>query len=84
MFHKVKTISPLDDFRLCVIFESGITKIYDAKPLEHRLPFFKKLLSDPEIFSGVYVDVGGYGIVWDDDYDLSCDELWENGVTIDN
>ena len=29
------------------------------------------------------VDVGGYGIVWNDDLDLSCDELWENGVQVD-
>ena len=30
----------------------------------------------------MYVDVGGYGIVWNDDVDLSCDELWENGKEI--
>ena len=29
------------------------------------------------------VNVGGYGIVWNDDLDLSCDELWENGEAIE-
>lgn len=29
-------------------------------------------------FENVEVDVGGYGIVWDDELDLSCDELWDN------
>ena len=24
--------------------------------------------------------MGGYGIIWNDDLDLSCDELWENGI----
>lgn len=33
-------------------------------------------------FFFVTVDVGGFGIVWDDSLDLSCDELWENGVRI--
>ena len=28
----------------------------------------------------VEVDNGGYGISWNDDIDLSCDELFENGV----
>jgi len=25
------------------------------------------------------VDTGGYGICWNDEIDLSCNELWENG-----
>ena len=28
------------------------------------------------------VDQGGYGIIWNDDLDLSCDEIYENGKTI--
>ena len=28
------------------------------------------------------IDVGGYGIIWNDDIDLSCDELFENGETV--
>ena len=28
------------------------------------------------------VDTGGYGIIWNDDLDLSCDELFENGETV--
>lgn len=34
------------------------------------------------LFSCVAVDVGGYGIVWNDELDLSCDELWENGTVV--
>ena len=29
------------------------------------------------------VDAGGYGISWNDDLDLSCDELWENGTVVE-
>ncbi|WP_199647569.1 DUF2442 domain-containing protein [Peptoclostridium sp. AF21-18] len=25
------------------------------------------------------IDTGGYGIIWNDDIDLSCNELYENG-----
>ena len=82
MFHKIKNISPLPDYRLSVHFSEGCTKIYDVKPLFERFPIFCDL-KDPHLFSDVTVDVGGHGIVWNDDLDLSCDELWENGVTIE-
>ena len=82
MFHKIKSVSPLLDYQLSVQFSEGITKIYDMKPLFERIPVFKMLLEQAEEFSGVTVDVGGYGIVWNDDLDLSCDELWENGVIV--
>ena len=82
MFHKVKAASALPDYRLSVQFAEGVTKLYDVKPLFTKWPAFKALESSPELFSSVEVDVGGYGIVWNDDLDLSCDELFENGVTV--
>ena len=44
---------------------------------------FATLKDQPEVFASVTVDVGGYGIVWNDELDLSCDELWENSVQVD-
>ncbi len=81
MFHKIKNISPLPEYRLSVQFAEGCTKIYDVKPLLERIPLFKELKA-PLLFSDVTVDVGGHGIVWNDDLDLSCDELWENGAKV--
>jgi len=49
------------------------------KPLFKRIPLFSSL-KDTRLFSEVCVDVGGHGIVRNDDLELSCDELWENGV----
>ena len=83
MFHKVKNVFPLPDFKLSVQFSEGATKIYDVKPLFDKIPAFAELKNNPEEFSCVTVDVGGYGIIWNDDLDLSCDELWENGVKIE-
>lgn len=82
MFHKIKSVSPLPEFRLCVQFSEGCTKLYDVKPLFERIPAFSALKTG-ELFSDVYVDVGGHGVVWNDDLDLSCDELWENGSLVD-
>lgn len=83
MFHKVKNVSALPDFELSVQFSEGVTKIYDVKLLFERLPVFSHFIDNTEEFYQVAVDVGGYGIVWNDDLDLSCDELWEHGTQID-
>ena len=82
MFHKVKAVSALPDHRLCVQFAEGVTKLYDVKPLFEKWAPFKTLETSPELFSAVEVDAGGYGIVWNDDLDLSCDELYENGEIV--
>ena len=50
--------------------------------LFEKYRFFLPLKESPELFSSVIVDQGGYGIVWNDDIDISCDELWENGTEI--
>lgn len=71
MFYKVKSVAPVSDFRLSVQFSEGITKIYDVKPLFDKLLVFRKLKEDPAQFTDVTVGVGGYGIVWGDDLDLS-------------
>lgn len=83
MFHKIKNVSALPEYKLSVQFSEGVTKIYDVKPLFEKIPLFEELKDSAQEFFSVSVDVGGYGIVWNDDLDLSCDELWENGVQVD-
>lgn len=83
MFHKVKSVAPLSNFTLSVQFSEGVTKLYDIKPLFERIPAFRYLNENPAEYGCVAVDVGGYGIVWNDDLDLSCDELWENGTVVE-
>ena len=82
MFHKIKNIFSLEDYKLLVQFVSGVTKIYDVKPLFKWKEVFNTLKEDG-LFYDVSIDIGGNGIVWNDDVDLSCDELWENGKTIE-
>lgn len=82
MFHKIKSVQALPDYKLGVQFSEGITKIYDVKPLFEKMPVFQKL-KDIKLFGCVEVDVGGYGIVWNDNIDISCDELWTNGIKAD-
>ena len=81
MFHKVRNAYPLEDYRLLIQFIDGCTKIYDVKPLfEWRNVF--NTLKENKLFWFVEVDPGGYGVSWNDDVDLSCNELYENGKDI--
>ncbi len=78
MFHKVKSVTPRENYLLDVQFAEGVTKKYDLKPLFNKYPVFLPLQEEPELYYSVEVDVGGYGIIWNDDIDISCDELFFN------
>lgn len=82
MFHKVKDVAALPNLMLSVRFANGTTKLYDVGPLPGRFPAFRAL-EDPALFSEAWVDAGGYGVVWSDGLDLSCDELWEHGERVE-
>ena len=82
MFHKIKNVTPLKDFKLSIQFAEGITKIYDMKKLIENNKIFADL-KDINLFNSVEVDIGGYGVIWNDDIDISCDELFENSKKID-
>ena len=79
MFHKIKAVTPLPNYRLSVQFVEGVTKIYDVKSLFNKWSLFKSLT--PELFYNVEVDKGG-GFVWNDSLDFACNELFENGRTV--
>lgn len=78
-FHKVKEVTTLPHLMLSVTFTNDTTKMYDVKQLFERFPVFHAL-ENPELFNKVVVDTGGYGIVWSDELDLSCNELWERSA----
>lgn len=82
MFHKVKEVSVVEKYVLQVVFTDGVVKKYDVEPLFSEIEAFQTLKEVQGLFELVRVDAGGYGICWNDDIDLACDELWENGIEI--
>lgn len=79
MFHKVKSVTPKKGMTLLVQFAQGTTKQYDVLQLVKKWPAFQALQNIPGLFACVQVDAGGYGISWNEELDISCNELWENG-----
>lgn len=83
MFHKVRAVYPQGGFVLLIEFAEGVAKLYDVAALFEKIPAFACFKGRSEEFGDVRVDVGGYGIVWNDELDVSCDELWENGQEVE-
>ena len=82
MFHKVKTVRPLAEYTLLVDFMTGERKHYYILPLLSRFDTFRTLTQIKGLFEQVKVGAGGYGGSRNDEVDLSCSELYENGVSI--
>lgn len=74
---KVESVKPLKDRRLLVRFANGVEKVYDCAQLSHLVMF--QPLENDAFFRSVKVDVGGYGVSWNEEVDLSEHELWVNG-----
>ncbi len=84
MFYKVKEVKALLDYKLKVYFVNDVIKIYDVKPLFDTWPAFQALRDIQGLYKLVKVDPGGYGISWNENIDLSCNELWEAGKLSDD
>ena len=78
--HRIKSVIPKDNYILYVVFQNGVEKEYDMHPLYQVFPQFKAFEKKEGLFEKVRVDVGGYGISWNDELDLDAEEIWENGV----
>ena len=75
----IQYVKVLPNHRLFLIFDTGDVKIYDFKNrLSH--PNFQTL-SVQQLFDSVHVEIGGYGMVWNDELGLSEYELWENAAS---
>lgn len=74
---RIKSVKPHNGHFLIVEFEDKTKKVYDVSPLFDREPFIA--LKNPAFFRAVKVDSGGYAVYWNEDIDLSENELWTNG-----
>ena len=82
MYRKIKSVKPLDNLKLSAVFQDGTEKEYNVGALSSVFPQFKEFETNLDLFAQVKVDVGGYGVSWNDELDLSSDEIWECGVTV--
>jgi len=79
-YPRIKYLEPLSGYRLFLIFDNGEIKVYS---LAERLqtPAFRAL-QDEALFNTAHIANGGYGVIWNDEIDLSEYELWMKGVEV--
>lgn len=82
MFYKAKAVKPLPEYSLSVRFSTGEIRKYNVKSLFEKWEQFKALAVIQDLFEQIKADTGGYGVSRNDDMDLSCNELYENGVKV--
>ena len=68
----VKSVQPLDDYQLEILFENGERRVFDAKPYLYRGVFIR--LQDRALFSAARVVAGS--VEWPGGVDLSYDTLY--------
>ena len=79
MTNRIVSVKPVDGTVLLVGFQNGIEKTYDVKNMFTMFPQLQILEKDQALFKHVAVDVGGYGLYWNDELDIDANEIWENG-----
>ena len=82
MYHKLASVLPVGDSVLEATFCNGVVKRYDVSPLVARWKPFEALQTIPGLFRSVRIDAGGYGVIWNDELDMECEEIWNNGVPV--
>lgn len=80
MFVKISSVAALPNYVLLVGFNSGEYKQFDLKPLIEKYAPFKSLTQVTGLYEQVKIDIGGYGLVWNDDLDISADGIYEKGT----
>lgn len=79
MFHKVKSVTPMPDYVLLAHFTDGSDRLYDMKRLFAEYPVFRTFETIPGLFQTARADVGGFGIIWNEDIDIDAEEVYRNG-----
>ncbi len=80
MTHRIIEVKALNRYIISAVFQNGVEKEYDMCQLFSAIPQFEALEKEQGLFEQVSVDVGGYGISWNDELDLSAEEIWEHGI----
>lgn len=80
MFHKIKNIETLPNLILKIKFESNEIKYYDMKNVIKKIKEFD-ILNNENIFKNAQIDVGGYAVMWNENLDIDCEELYVNGCS---
>ena len=79
MIPRIKTVTPLDDFILRIVFDDGEIVLYDVKDDIANIKAFKELEDEEGLWENVRLDTSRTCVYWNDRIDLPSDTLYEYG-----
>ena len=72
----------LQDVTVEVTYQDGKVVQYDMSQMFKKYPQLEELRINRKLFESGHLDVGGYGIVWNDELDFDATSIYENGVVV--
>lgn len=81
--HRIEEVTAKDNFIIEAIFFGGEVVQYDVKQLFAIFPQFQMFEDNEDLFFKICVDMGGYGVSWNDKLDLDAETIWEDGVLVE-
>ena len=82
MIKRITSLKTLENYIIIVSFSTGEYKQFDLKPIIENLSPFKALVDVKGLYEQAKIDAGWYGIVWNDDLDLSAVAIYDNGKLV--
>lgn len=79
MIIRIKSVKPLKDYMLNVIFDDGKNVLYDVKDDINSIPTYEDLKNINGLFNQVQLDESRTCIFWNDYIDLASDIIYEYG-----
>lgn len=80
---RIDDVSALSDERLLVFFRNGDVRILETnRIIDKNSKLYKLINLHPEVFFNVRIQVGGYGVYWDENMYLTSEEIYANSKSI--
>lgn len=81
--HRIENATAKENMTIEAKFFGGEIVHYDVKRLFEYWEQFRELERNQKLFYDIHVDVGGYGVSWNDDLDIDAETIWEDGILIE-
>lgn len=77
MIPRIKTIKPIENYKLYVVFDDGESGFYDVGKDIEQIPQFMELKTVEGLFRQVQLDESRTCVFWSDMIDLPSDAIYE-------
>lgn len=82
MFMNATKVRFLEDVTLELTFQDGKVIRYNMARLFSKYPQLEELRRNRKLFLSGHLDVGGYGVIWNDELDIDATSVYECGEVV--